>query len=417
MPAQNFAACATINEHFLVESGRIGPDAYNRGRETDPIWLGLIPQKAWHDNMGLLVNNTIYERSGLTTAPTWNNMTTSTGSDQGACFPPLVTISNATTEASYGRQWIALESDPLCLMDLVVSNEPRRAVQGFVDNLMQNAIYVRKERLRSEYERVAAHKIIVAPGLPEDSAAFPLVQPTSPITAGVLRTLYPRIQRDADNTTGATKVAKGSRGDQKFIFISSQETIENVVKNDSNIRDDFRWSSRVDELLGSWSAARIAYGGFIMCQELYPPRYNWNGSDFTRVPEYAGSATTIGTKLTVNPAWNNAQFEVSYIFHPDVMINRVPNQNQKFGEVTYGPLNYTLDFRWINKYDRNCNPDEIIGFFRAVGIYATEPVFTDLGYAILGLRCTVALDLVPCASNSGYNSSSSVWSGADSSLQ
>lgn len=414
MPAQNFAACEAISQRFLTEAGRIGPEAYTRGREADPIWLGLIEQKPWHDNMGLIINNTVYERSGLTSPPVWNNMSTSDGQDINACLPPLVVIDNATTQQSYQRQWLALESDPLCLMDIVVSNEPRRAIQGFIDNLMGNANYVRKERVRSEYERLCKHKMIIAPGLPEDVSEFPLVQPTSPVTAGVLRTVYRRLQRESDGTTGVTKVATGSRGDQKFIFIASGETIENIVKGDPNIRDDFRWSSRVDELLGSWSAPRIAYGGFIMCEETFPPRYNWTGADFVRVPEYLASSTTIGNKLEVNPAWLGAQFEMTYVFHPDVMISRVPNQTQTFGEVTYGPLNYSLDFRWVNQWDRNCNPDMLIGWFRAVGIHASEPVFPAFGYAMLALRCDVALDLVPCASGSGYNSAP--FSGPDSSV-
>lgn len=414
MPAQNFSACTAISDRFVRESGRIGPDSYKRGRETNPIWLGLVPQKPWHDEMGLVVKNTVYQRSGLTTPPTWTDIQVSDGASINGCIPPLTIINNSTTNQEYNRQWLALESNPLCLMDIVSSNEPQRAVQAFIDNLMQNATYVRKERVRSEYERVARHKIIIAPGLPEDDTAFPLVQPTSPVTGGVLRHLYRQLERDADGTSGVSKMATGDRGQQLFMFVSSGETIENIVKGDDSIRQDFRWSSRVDELLGSWSAARIAWGGFVMCQESFPPRYNWNGADFVRVPEYVASATTIGNELEVNQAWNNARYEVSYLFHPDVICSRVPDRNQVFGKVKYGPLNYSLDFRWVNEYDRNCNVDKLIGFFRAVGIHATEPVFPGLGYAMLGLRCDVALDLVPCAGGSGYNSSFSTYSGSDS---
>lgn len=416
MPAQNFGACASLSQRFLVETGRIGPEAYTRGREADPLWLGLIEQKPWHDNMGLIISNTVYQRSGLTTPPTWQTMQQSDGANINGCIPPLTVIDNSTTTQQYQRQWLSLESDPLCLMDIVISNEPRRAIQGFIDNLMGNANYVRKERVRSEYERLSKHKVVIAPGLPEDSAAFPLVQPTSPVTGGVLRHFYRQLQRESDGTSGVTKVATGDRGDQKFIFTSSGETIENIVKQDDKIRNDFRWSSRVDELLGSWSAPRIAYGGFIMCEESFPPRYNWSGADFVRVPEYTAQATTIGSKLEINPAWNNAQFEVSYIFHPDVMISRVPNQTQKFGDVTYGPINYSLDFRWLNEFDRNCNPDKLIGWFRAIGIHASEPVFPQFGYAMMALRCDVSLDLIPCAGGSGYTSTNVPYSGPDSTL-
>lgn len=416
MPAQNFSACASISERMVTESGRIGPEAYTRGRESEPLWLGLIEQKPWHDEMGLTVSNTIFERSGLTTPPTWSDMQVSDGANINGCIPPLTTISNATTLQQYNRQWLSLESNPLCLMDIVISHEPERQVQGFIDNLMGNATYVRKERVRSEYERLAKHKVVIAPGLPEDSTAFPLVQPTSPMTAGVLRHFYRQLQRESDGTSNVTRVASGAKGEQLFIYTASGEAIENIVKGDDKVRDDFRWSSRVDELLGAWSAPRIQYGGFIMCEESFPPRYNWSGLDFVRVPEYVAQATTLGNKLEINPAWNNAQFEVSYIFHPNVMVSRVPNVKQSFGKVTYGPTNYSLDFRWVNEFDRNCNPDKLIGWFRAIGIHASEPVIPAFGYAFISLRCDVALDLVPCAGGSGYNSSYSTYSGQDSNL-
>lgn len=409
MPQQAFTSCTALSEHFLVEAGRIGPEAYTRGREKEPIWLGLIDQKPWHDNMGLIVNNTIYQRSGLTVAPTWVNMALSDGASINGCLPPITVVSNSTTQQSYQRQWLSLESDPLCLQDIVVSNEPRRAIQAFVDNLMFNATYVRKERVRSEYERVCGHKVIIAPGLPEDSGNWPLVQPTSPVTMGVLRKFYRYLQRESD---GTKPIAKNSRGAEQFIFVSSGETIENAVKGDQSIRDDFRWSTRVNELLGAFDQ-KFSYGGFVMFEESFPPRYNWTGSDFVRIPEYVGYATTIGNELEINPAWSGALYEVSYIFHPDVMISRVPNTKQSFGDVTYAAQNYSLDFRWLNEFDRNCNPDKTIGYFRAIGIHATEPVFTKFGFALMGLKCDVQLDLVPCAANSGY-ASSGVYSGPQS---
>ncbi len=166
MPVQNFQACEAISQRFAVEAGRIGPETYLRGRESDPLWLGLIQQKPWHDNMGIIVSNTVYQRSGLTTPPTWALMQQSDGtSDLNGCVPPLTVVDNATTLQQYQRSWLALESDPLCLMDIVISHEPRSAIQGFVDNLKGNATYVRKERIRSEYERLCTHKIIIAPGL------------------------------------------------------------------------------------------------------------------------------------------------------------------------------------------------------------------------------------------------------------
>lgn len=407
MPAQNFSACTAIDQHFLRESGRIGPETYQRGREVDPIWLGLFPQKPWHDHMGVIIKNTIYERSGLNTPPTWNAVNPSDGASTNACLPPLTVISNSATTQEYQRYHIALESDPLCLEDLRNSNNIKQAVAAFQDNLMGNANYVRKERIRSEYQRLSRHKVVVTAGLPEDDDAFPLVQPTSPMTLGVLRRTYPRLLREFNGTSGTERVATGSRGAPNFIYVGSLESIENMVKTNEDIRNDFRWSDRVNELLGSYGD-QVSYGGFILREEPFPERYNWTGSAFIRVPEYTPSATTLGNKLEINPYWEHAQFEVSYIIVKEVMTNRVPNPMQTFGEgkdaIKYQALNYALEWRWINRYDRNCNPDENIGFFRAVGMHASEPGLRQFGWAFMALRCDAALDLVSCPSGSGYSS-------------
>lgn len=405
MPYTPNASCEAISQWLTVESGRIGPEAYERGRETEPIWLGLIEQKPWHDEMGYVISNTIYERAGLTTPPVWSNMQGSNGvSGSLACIPPVTEVDSATTLQQYQRAWLALESAPLCLYDLVVAHEPVRAIQAFVDNLTSNATYVRKERIRSEYERLCYNKVVITAGLPSDTAGFPLVQPTSPVTLGVLRQFYRQLQRESNGTTNVTRLAQNSRGAEQFIFVSSGETIENAVKGDGNIRDDFRWSSRVDELLGAFDN-KFCYGGFVMWEDAFPPRYNWGGADFVRVPEYVATSATIGQALEINPAWNNAQFEVSYIFHPNVMCSRVPDPKQSFGDVKYMAQNYTLEFRWVNEWMADCNPDRTIGWFRGIGIHASEPIFGQFGWAMMGLKCNVALDLMPCAANSGYNSS------------
>lgn len=408
MPQQSFSSCTAINQRFLTESGRIGPDSHIRGREAEPLWLGLVKQKPWQSNMGTIVRNTIYERSGLTTAPTWQAVAPSDGAAVNACLPPLTVISNSSTTQEFQRYHIALESDPLCLQDIMDSNNPRAAIRGFQDNLMGNATYVRKERVRSEYQRLANHKIVVAAGLPEDETAFPLTLTTAPMSMGILRRKYWQLDRESSGTSGVNRLATGSRGNTNYIFISSGETIENMIKNDTGIRDDFRWSTRANELLGSYGE-KFSYGGFIMWQDSFTERYNWTGAAYVRVPEYISAPATLGNKLEINQYYEHALAEVSYIFHPDVMVSRVPDPQTSYGDVVYGAKNYSLEWKWINEHDRNCNPDKTIGYFRALGMHATEPVFRQFGYCFLALRCDPAADLTTgCTSGSGY--ASGPWS-------
>lgn len=397
MPAQNFAACAALSQSILEESGRIGPSSFVRGRHTSPWLSGLVIQKPWMDQMGRTIKNTIYERTAPTTTPAWQTVVTSDGASINSCLPPLSVIPFASTTQEFQLSHLALESVPICLEDIRASHDPVKAINSMTEQLMQNTNQVRIDRHRDEYLRLADHKIVVAPGLPEDDDAFPLTDPTSALTMGVLRKSRRRLNREA---SGTPPIATDGKGKNVYVVIAGGETIENLVVQDDKIRDDVRWSDRANELLGDLDFA--SFGGFIFMEDPFPPRYVGNGGSRARVPEYVADSTTLGNKLEVNPAYENGHYEVTFIFHPDVFISRVPDPKSQWGDITYGAQNYAGDFRWINKYDRNCNPDENIGYWRAVLAQASEPVFRQYGYAFLHLLCSPALNLTDCASGSGY---------------
>ena len=52
----------TIDSWLAAESGRIGPDIYNKTLNTSP-WTTLVKQEAWPDEMGVSISVLIYERT------------------------------------------------------------------------------------------------------------------------------------------------------------------------------------------------------------------------------------------------------------------------------------------------------------------------------------------------------------------
>jgi len=57
------------------------------------------------------------------------------------------------------------------------------------------------------------------------------------------------------------------------------------------------------------------------------------------------------------------------------------------------------DFRWVNEWNRTCNPDFTIGYWRAIFADAARPINPQVGYCILAARCGVYADLNSCYSS------------------
>jgi hypothetical protein len=137
----------------------------------------------------------------------------------------------------------------------------------------------------------------------------------------------------------------------------------------------------------------------------FPKRFNDNGSGgYTEVLPYASAGASVNgkNKYIINPAYKAAKYTTTVVFHPKAMEWLVPNPNLKVGKLVYDAQNYRGDFRWINEYDKNCNPDKNSGYWRAKMACAVKQIFPQWGYYILHLRCNLASDLVTCPTGSGY---------------
>jgi hypothetical protein len=73
---------------------------------------------------------------------------------------------------------------------------------------------------------------------------------------------------------GAGSAAQGKEnGAPVFNLITSAETSDDIIKLNDNIRSDFRYSTKPNELLAPLGVER-SYGGFYHIIDPYPPRYN-----------------------------------------------------------------------------------------------------------------------------------------------
>lgn len=420
-----------IDNVLVAEAGRIGPDIYRKTLDTSP-WLKLIKQNAWPDEMGQELTVLTYERSLPANTLNWSEVTFNGsigggGSEEGSgsCLPPTQTLAFAQTARTYSLSHTALESPPLCVNDLRYAFRRQEQLRMMFDILTENASYAWQDRYRNEYFRNCGHKVTVyghsgtGVYLPEvtttnvdpnsttatntlfAATGGDVYAPSSFLTQGVLDRIYMKLIRDGAGNNPLDR----ANGRPQFGLICSPETSDKLILDNASVRDDFRYnSSRVSELLAPLGVER-AYRGFFHMIDHFAPRYKLvAGSDtkVQRVLPYASTAATYGNKWDINPDYETAEYEVSFVFHTDVIESLIPKPiTSPGGNTKFDPVSYRGDFKWLNIRDAVSNPDGTMGFFRGVMSNGTKPIRPEWGYAILHLRCPNALGLTDCDGETG----------------
>lgn len=412
--ASNQASCETINDNFVRESGRVALGTYRLGLYKDP-YLRFASQSAFPDNMGKTITNVIAQRS-IATGTGWENIGV-TGEDgqDNACLAPVKKVGYAFDTKTFTLRQQAVESNYICLEDVRTSTFPIDDVNNYIKILADNVNVEWIKRYDDDY-LAHATKLTVEPGLDGASSATvtfngstglatigSAAAPTSVLTPGVLRQIHDNLYQENAGDDGDAVTDDGA---PVFNVFSERATIENLIKLQHDVREDIRWSDRVNDLLGANGSSLLpkkAYGGFVFHSRPFPKRFNDGaGGTFVEVAPYITTSAVKGTKAIINPAYKTAKYSSTVIFHPKAMEWLVPNPNIKVGKLTYDAQNYRGDFKWINEYDKNCNPDKNSGYWRAKMACAVKQIVPTWGYYILHLRCNLAADLVACPSGSGY---------------
>lgn len=382
-----------IDQLLIAESGRIGPDIYRKTLNTSP-WLKLIKQDTWPDEMGDIISVLTYERSLYTNPLSWNTVTYDNGTGNG-CVPSAQVINFAQTLRTYNLKQTALESPAICINDLRFTMKRKEQLTNIFSILQENTSWAWQERYRDEYIRLAEHKMVAfGSSLPEATAAFPTTAPNSRLTQGILDRIYLKLVRD-----GAGNNPMGRQnGKPEFTIICSPETSNLLLRDDTNVRQDFRWNpGRVNELLAPLGVD-TSYRGFYHLIDMFPPRYDFVAGAWVRRYPYGPIAATKGNKFDVDPLYENAAYEDTVVFVQDVYTSLIPAPiTSPGGGTSFDPVSYRGDFKWKNIPDKVLNPDGTIGYFRGVLSSGSKPVRPEWGYVIRHLRCAPSLGLVACS--------------------
>lgn len=469
-------AATDIQQLLVNEANRIGPDIYRKTLNTSP-WLKLVKKDTWPDEMGDSVRVMTYERSLPVNALSWtqvsvnpvnlrdgsfaNNTTAGTGSTTppSNAIPKAEQINFAQTLRSYNLVQTALESPRISVNDLRFSLKRKEQLSNIFSILQENTSYAWQDRYRDEYVRLAQNKINAVLDAQNklvqtsgDGSVFSNVVPTSGLVQGILDRVYMKLIRDGAGNNPLDR----ENARPVFGAILSSETSRKLILENDSIRNDYRWSSRVNELLAPLGIER-SYGGFFHMVDDWLPRHDAyaltanaasgatsvtiaaasaatlrvglpvSGTGvalgttvsavntttgavtlssaltaniasgariyFRRLP-YSAVNTTQGQKWDIDSNYETAEFEDTILFHQDVFSCLVPKPITSAGSnVTFDAVSYMGDFKWKNILSESINPDGTLGYFRAILSAGSKPIRPEWGYVIRHQRKAPAMRL------------------------
>lgn len=263
-------------------------DIYRRTVDTT-VWLKLIQQEAWPDGMGDTISVLTYERTLPSTNNSWSTISVdASGAEGGGSYIPSATqIEVAQTIRTYGIQHTALESQNILMHDAMFSYRMQEQLRAVYDNLVDNVAYLWAKRYRDEYRRLCGHKIVASQnnsGVIWDTAGadYPTdidvtnVTPSTrantrigTLTQGLLNVLYLQLIREG----GGNKPMGRENGRPIFSLVCSPEASDALLRLNAATRDDYRYSSQVNELLKPLGVERSIRGYYHLI-DVQIPRYN-----------------------------------------------------------------------------------------------------------------------------------------------
>lgn len=204
------------------------------------------------------------------------------------------------------------------------------------------------------------------------------VVPTANISNVVLDRIYNRLARQSNHS-----FAYGSdNGRPTFgLVIGADASLR--IKREPGIRDDVRKSTRVDNLLMPLGYDESFRGFYHITQDLIP-RFTESGGILTRVEPFDANGD-------YNTAYDTAPFEAFYVVHKQVTECQVPRPLTSAPGVTFDPVNYKGDFKWVNNKNDTTNPLGEIGFFLGRFASAYKPILVKNGFVGLFRRDLDAL--------------------------
>lgn len=382
-------SCEATTAFLTAETGRFMP-LMNRRVFAVSLWANLVRRGEWMPEMGVSINQLIYERSAPTEAePTWTDINTiPDGQEGGSCLPASTRISIASTTRSFNLARRVLEGPDICNIDTMPVFQLQRQLGDTFKILGDYARIEWDIRYRHEYFRLCQTKVVVdsctAPTTTTTGAtSYSATCATQPLAFNLVQRLSIDLMRDG---AGAESLLRYN-GQPLLNVITDSETAGNITRQNANLRNDIRWSNRNNLLVTAFGVSESILG-FVFLIDPYPRRFSCSGGTRAEIPAFSLTAATKGQKAIVNSSWKTAAETEHFVYDPNVVQFLIPRPPvAPHPNFRFDPVDFTGAVTLKNIISRECNPDGNIIFHRMHMGAASMPVEPERGVAIVSTRC------------------------------
>ena len=414
-------ACGSIFQAFKDNSESLATDVHRKATNRS-VWLNALPKGTYPLGTGLTQTTFNIENSLPTDDELgWEKIVNSgstagevnmlTGS--GLAERDWKDVEWGMSEQTFSPERISISGPEVAQDNLKYQYNVARFLQAYVEEISKHSKRILENKIQNEYMTKARQVTIAGTAGAEalvDSAVTNKAIHDSTGGVNVLADTVGLLPGHLDQLaiklieSGATEgdsngfVEMGPNG-PVFPLIIGMEASNKLLRSDTEIRTDYRESSKSNELLKAIGADRVT-GNFRHIVVTNPPRWKRNGTNngYHRISERAvqSPAPNAGVGTMINPLYTGKDisdgdgvYEGAIALIPSVMKQLVVPAATP-GNLGFSPLNYTGDWKFVTgayKYSTDCL-DELEARGKHFGTYemAFEPVFGEHGATLIFKR-------------------------------
>jgi len=312
---------ATVNDWLTENAPQISTDINQKLMEAPTPWITLYRQEFWEDEKSSIKKTFQFDRAmiaGGADEVDWTNIVEDVefnndhanhqGDSTDGHIPPSDDMVFGQTLREYNLQWKSIWGPPTNVETLrdkfVRAQQMGATVKALADQGREYWI----ERKRSEYTRIAGNLVVLDSGFnlsglnDYNKTIFPAFTGTdgSILTNGFLDEMYEYL-----NHQGAAGDALGasSSAGPVYTLVTSPRQSRRLIMADPDVREDFRYSSQNEKLLGSMKT-KWSYNGWAHSQDETMNRWEFKPSGGTAtlaIVATTGAYTIVGTLSAETP--------------------------------------------------------------------------------------------------------------------
>ncbi|HUV12669.1 MAG TPA: hypothetical protein VMY18_03435 [Acidobacteriota bacterium] len=256
------------------------------------------------------------------------------GECEDACSPPRVNVSFGTTRDSYYMEQFRLQSQLFCLTQLRYNTRPGEQIAKIYSGLKKIPQTYTSEFLRVHaFDKSSAVKICSADLMDPDDDFVPDIQPddgSAPNISGQLTTIVLDSLPTSELTfsyldyittgLGLDGYAEGSGVPDGMVnLITDPRCWFKLTNGNPSMKEMMALGDpqSASPLYKIGQGVQKPFGNLVPTLDKQPIRFQvLSGTTLNRVYPYYNVAADTGVRRVKNPAWINARYQLSFIWHP-----------------------------------------------------------------------------------------------------